>query len=401
MSGRPRIAVVIGTRPEAIKMVPVIRGLRGEAGGGEGGGRFDTRVIATAQHRLMLDQVLSLFGISADIDLDIMTHSQTLSGLTSAAVTKMQEAVEAVRPDLILVQGDTTTTMAAALAGFYNKVPVGHVEAGLRSHDPQNPYPEETNRRITTLLADIHFAPTPRAKRNLLEEAVEPEKIVVTGNTVVDALHCFQGLPFDLAGSPLAGVDLSGKRVVLLTCHRRETWGRELQEICLAVKELVSLFPDVMVVYPVHLNPNVSGKVNGLLGSVEGVVLTGPLDYRSFIYLMKRAHFILTDSGGVQEEAPSFGKPVLVLRKVTERPEALEAGLSRLVGSSKEELIRQASELLTDRELYGRMSQAGNPFGDGKATGRIVRAIGRWFDSRVPLIEPEREFGQDGKHGAG
>lgn len=382
---RKRIAVVMGTRPEAIKMAPVVHALRNRAD------CFETLVVATAQHRQMLDQVLSIFGIHPDVDLDLMRPDQSLSDLAARVLNKMNATLADLRPDLLLVQGDTTTVLATALAAFHLGVPVAHIEAGLRSHDLRNPFPEEMNRRLTSVLTALHLAPTPLAAEELRREQIEPARIVVTGNTVVDALHQLLKQPFEVAGTPLDGLPLDG-RLLVVTSHRRESWGRDLENTCLALRDLIERFEDLRVIYPVHLNPNVRKTVMEILGGGGRVVLTEPLDYVTFINLMRRAHLILTDSGGVQEEAPTLGKPLLVLRKLTERPEAFQAGLSKVVGNSRESIVAEASRLLEDEAAYRRMVSADNPFGDGRAAERIVKAIERWSAGSTPLLVADEEF---------
>ncbi|PWH13482.1 MAG: UDP-N-acetylglucosamine 2-epimerase (non-hydrolyzing) [Ardenticatenia bacterium] len=363
-----RVLVVIGTRPEAIKMAPVVRALQRHRE------QVTVRVCATAQHRQMLDQVLQLFGIQPDIDLDIMQADQTPSRVAAAVLTGMEEVLAYERPDWLLVQGDTTTVMAAAIAAHHARVRVGHVEAGLRSGDKANPFPEEANRIIADHLSDLCFAPTERARRNLLRESIPEHAIVVTGNTVVDALLEVAAQPWQPgADSPLAQLPANG-RLILVTAHRRESFGAPLRDICRALRQLAAR-GDVTIAYPVHLNPNVHDVVWQELGNVPGVVLLPPLDYRSLVYLMQRSYLILTDSGGIQEEAPSLGVPVLVLRHVTERPEALEAGVARLVGSETEAIVATASRLLDDAAAYARMRRAVNPYGDGHAAERIVAAL--------------------------
>src|SRR5437588_2524426 len=368
----PTIGIVFGTRPEAIKLAPVIFELRRRPD------EFQLALISTAQHRHMLDQVLDIFEITPDVDLDLMTPNQTLAGITCRVLQAMDELLQQRPLDCLMVQGDTTTAFAAALAAFYRKVPVAHVEAGLRSRDIFNPYPEEVNRRLASVTTHLHFAPTQLARENLLAEAVEAERIVVTGNTVVDAQHIL--VERGAADQPLpAGVPDDGKRIVLLTSHRRESWGTELQNVCDAVLDLVERFDDIRIVYPVHMNPNVRDTVQTRLGNVDRVHLTAPLDYFAFLSLLRRSYLILTDSGGVQEEAPTFGKPVLVLRKVTERPEASMAGLSIIVGTSRERIVTEASRLLSDAVAYRAMSEAENPYGDGRAAARIAESLARWW----------------------
>lgn len=382
---RKRVAVVMGTRPEAIKMAPVVHALRKQTS------RFETIVLATAQHRQMLDQVLSIFRIDPDVDLDLMRPDQSLSELAARVLKKMDVTLRELQPDLLLVQGDTTTVLATALAAFHLGVPVAHVEAGLRSHDLRNPFPEEMNRRLTSVLTAVHLAPTSLAADELRRERIDSARIAVTGNTVVDALHQLLREPFDVAGTPLADLPCDG-RLLLVTSHRRESWGQDLENTCLALRDLIERFPDLRVVYPVHLNPNVRTTVMELLGNASRIHLTEPLDYLTFINLMRRSYLILTDSGGVQEEAPSLGKPLLVLRKLTERPEAFQAGLSKVVGNSREIIVKEASLLLQDEAAYRRMLASENPFGDGRAADRIVRALERWSNGMTPLLFADEEF---------
>jgi UDP-N-acetylglucosamine 2-epimerase len=350
---------ILGTRPEAIKLAPVIAELRRTA-------NVTTRVCVTGQHKEMLAPLLEFFSIEPEFDLKLMTADQRLSSLTAAAITHIGEVIEDVRPDWLLVQGDTTTSMAATLAGFYQRVRIAHVEAGLRTYDLARPFPEEANRRIVDILANAYFAPTARARRNLLGEGIDPSLVHVTGNTGIDALLEASRRPYDIGRSPLAALPLH-RRIVLVTAHRRESFGTEIRQICRAIRLLADSVHDVHVVYPVHLNPNVQSPVRELLSNHERISLLPPLDYLSLVQLMRRATLILTDSGGIQEEAPTFGKPVLVLREVTERPEAVEAGCAKIVGN--------ALELLGDESAYARMAHAQNPFGDGHASERIVRVL--------------------------
>ncbi|MGO9378933.1 MAG: non-hydrolyzing UDP-N-acetylglucosamine 2-epimerase [Dissulfurispiraceae bacterium] len=389
-----RVAVVVGTRPEAIKMAPVIHELR------KSSDLFDVIVIATAQHREMLDQALSLFEIVPDHDLNLMYPGQSLSLLTSRVLDHMDLALGKIKPDIVLVQGDTTTVLAASLAAFYRKIPVAHVEAGLRSCDMMNPFPEEGMRRLTTVLTEINFAPTPLARTMLLNEGISPEKITVTGNTVVDSLHYILNKPFSRTGTPLEGIDLENYRAILVTCHRRETLGKDLEEICLALIDIVHEFPDVCVVYPVHLNPEVQSTARRILSDVDRINLIPPLDYLTFVNLMKRVHLILTDSGGLQEEAPTLHKPLFVLRRVTERPEAFQAGLSKVIGTSREAIVKETSHLLRNADFYGAAAHGENPYGDGAAASRIVEALHRWSQGLLPLLEPEREFTYRNRNGA-
>jgi len=364
-----KVLIVFGTRPEAIKMLPVARALRADPG-------FDARICVTAQHRQMLDQVLDLFEVRPDYDLDIMTRAQGLTGITTAVLTRLEPVLAEATPDWVLVHGDTTTTMAATLAAFYRKVPVGHVEAGLRSGNMLQPWPEEMNRRVTDVMAAAFFAPTEGSRQNLLRENVPAPRIHVTGNTVVDALHEVVEMIATRPGLR-AGLDARlpfldpGRPILLVTGHRRENFGAPFLSLCEAIADLVRAHP-IQVVYPVHLNPNVQDPVKAVLGGVDHVHLIEPLDYLPFVHLMQKSHVILTDSGGIQEEAPSLGKPVFVMRNVTERPEAIEAGTVRLVGTDRERIFGAVSEVLTDPAAYDRMSRAHNPYGDGNASARIA-----------------------------
>jgi UDP-N-acetylglucosamine 2-epimerase (non-hydrolysing) len=367
-----KVSVVFGTRPEAIKLAPVVLALRADA-------RFACDVCVTAQHRQMLDQVLEAFAIAPDADLDLMVPEQTLAGLTGRAVEAIDRHLAEAKPDLVLVQGDTTTTFCAALASFYRRIPVGHVEAGLRTGNLESPWPEEANRVLTTRLARLHFAPTVGNRDNLLREGVPDGRIVVTGNTVIDAL--FLALDIVKRAKPAIpglpdGVASGTQPLVLITGHRRENFGPGFEAICQAIAELARCFPEVAFVYPVHLNPNVRRPVDAILRSsgTENIHLIEPLGYLPFVAMMGRATVILSDSGGVQEEAPSLGKPVLVMRDTTERPEAVTAGTVKLVGTDRRAIVEETSRLLTDRAAYDAMARAMNPYGDGRATGRIVAA---------------------------
>jgi UDP-N-acetylglucosamine 2-epimerase (non-hydrolysing) len=363
---RSKVLSIIGTRPEGIKMAPVIRELsrRGE--------HFAVRVCATAQHREMLDPVLRLFEIRPDYDLNLMRENPTLSHLTAAAIAGLDAVIRQEAPDWILVQGDTTTVLAAGLAGFYHHVRIGHVEAGLRSGVKYQPFPEEINRRIAGVVADEHFAPTEQARQNLLREGVPDESIHITGNTVIDALHFAAEIPFDIAKSPLAGIPLD-RRWVLVTAHRRENFGQPLEQICEALRVLAQRYADtVQLIYPVHMNPSVEKPVRRMLGRIRQISLLPPLEYLPMVHLLKRCELVLTDSGGLQEEAPGLGKPVLVFREVTERPEGIRAGTVRLVGSDTGRIVEEASALLDDRKEYERMSKAIQPYGDGRAASRIA-----------------------------
>lgn len=371
------VLTIFGTRPEAIKLVPVVKALE------ERPDRFRCSVCVTAQHREMLDQVLRLFGVSPNYDLDVMKPRQDLYGITSEVLLKLRDLLKEVRPDLILVQGDTTTTFAASLAGFYERVRIGHVEAGLRTYDKYRPFPEEVNRRLTSVLADVHFAPTERARLHLVNESIPGDRIHVTGNTVIDALLWIlkkQSLPeqqkrLEAFFSEILGPSVLSQKLILVTAHRRESFGGGFENICRALREIALRNPDVSIVYPVHLNPNVREPVYRILDGTDRVHLIEPLDYEPFVYLMNRSFFILTDSGGIQEEAPSLGKPVLVMREVTERSEAIEGGTARLVGSKKEDILRGAQELLDDPEEYRKMASKKNPYGDGRASERIVNTL--------------------------
>lgn len=364
-----KVLCVFGTRPEAIKMAPVIKELRKHPAA-------DCRVCVTAQHRQMLDQVLRLFDIVPDYDLDIMQDDQRLSYVTSRVLTEAEQVIQAERPTWVLVQGDTTTAMAASLAAFYQRVRVGHVEAGLRTGDKWQPFPEEINRKLIDTVADSHFAPTEGSKLNLLREGIPEESILVTGNTVIDALLDVAAQPFDPVGILLERLSLDGKRAILVTAHRRENFGRPLENICLALREIAKQYDgDVHIVYPVHPNPSVQRPVYRLLGDVPNISLMPPLDYQSFVWLMKHSHLVLTDSGGLQEEAPGLGKPVLVLREVTERPEAVEAGTVKVIGTARERVVAETTRLLENAAEYECMAQAINPYGDGHAAERIVSAL--------------------------
>lgn len=366
-----KILVVFGTRPEALKMIPIIRELKNR------GDQIVSRVCVTAQHRDMLDQVLNLFSIDPDYDLSIMKRDQDLFEMTSTILDRIRSVLKDENPDLLLVQGDTTTAFVSTLAAYYMKIPIGHVEAGLRTADKYRPFPEELNRRMVSVLADLHFAPTKRARERLIHENIPEEQVTVTGNPIVDMLN----LTLDLLKSDevildvLRGFDPGKRRLILVTGHRRESFGEGLHNICLALKELVSRREDVEIVYPVHLNPNVLGPVRKVVGNIPRIHLIEPLDYLRFVRLMHQSDIILTDSGGIQEEAPTLGKPVLVMRSETERIEGIEAGTARLVGTQKDAIIRETERLLDNKEAYAKMSCATNPYGDGKASQRIVDVI--------------------------
>jgi UDP-N-acetylglucosamine 2-epimerase (non-hydrolysing) len=368
LTAKKKILTVFGTRPEAIKMAPVIRALLDD-------GRAECVTCVTGQHRQMLDPVLELFDIRPDYDLDIMVQAQTLAHVTCAVLEKLDTILVQERPDWVVVQGDTTSAMAAALAAFYRRIPVAHVEAGLRTNDAFNPYPEEVNRRYIDCVASAHFAATKQNEEALLREGVSPSSIMTTGNTVIDALLYIANRPFTLEGSLLAGLPFGEKRIVLVTAHRRENWGAPLREICAALREIAVRHSDVHIVYPVHLNPSIQGPVHELLGKVANISLLPPLDYLTFVQLAKRSYMVLTDSGGVQEEMPSLGKPVLVMRQVTERTEALQAGTAALVGTSAEAIVAGATELIENTERYREMTSSKNPYGDGLAAHRIAERL--------------------------
>lgn len=375
-----KVLSIFGTRPEAVKMAPVVHALKAHP-------RFESLVCVTAQHRQMLDQILNLFGIQPDFDLNLMKPNQSLADLTAGIFTGLDPILKQVKPDWILVQGDTTTVMVAALLGYYNRIKVGHVEAGLRTFDKWQPFPEEINRRVAGVVADLNFAPTAWSEQNLLKEGVPAWRIAVTGNTVIDALYAIQQRPappeVDWILDSLQ-VAPGGKRLILVTAHRRENFGQPLVDICLALKQLAERYmDDTVFVYPVHLNPNVQEPVYRLLGKVPNIKLLDPLDYLPMVHLMKNARLVLTDSGGIQEEATALGKPTLVLRNVTERPEGVEAGVLKLVGTDVVEIVTQFSKLLDSKDDYDRMAKAKNPFGDGKAAEKIVKAL-------LAFKEPER-----------
>ena len=382
---RLQVGVVFGTRPEAIKLAPLIAALKQHSE------EFQPFLISTAQHRLMLDQVLQVFGIEPDIDLDLMQPNQTLNDLTCRVLQAIDSVLAANPLDCLLVQGDTTTAMAAALAAFHRKVPVAHVEAGLRSRDMMNPFPEESNRRLAGLVTSLHFAPTGMARDNLLSEGIAQSTIVTTGNTVVDAVKMLVDMKMADQDLP-ASVPDDGSRLLLITSHRRESWGAELENVCDAICDLIAAFPDVRAIYPVHLNPNVRSTVMARLGNRDRVHLIEPVDYFGFLSLLRRCYMVLTDSGGVQEEAPTFGKPVLVLRKVTERPEASLMGLARLVGTSREAIVREATDILSSSVVYRTMSEGQNPYGDGRASARILQSLSGWLHGATPVLDLSEQF---------
>ncbi len=381
-----RVIAVLGTRPEAIKLAIVIRELRKRST------EFETAVVHTGQHRSMLEHALELFKIKPDFDLDVMRPNQTLNSLTGRVLDTVENACHRFQPHIVLVQGDTTTAFASALAAYYCKIPVGHIEAGLRSHDIYNPFPEEANRRLVSVLSEIHFAPTALSRDKLLAEGVPLGRIVVTGNTVVDTLRAIGDLPHSWENTPLSGIPDDNSRLVLVTSHRRESWGSDQENMCLALKDLVKQHPDIRVIYPVHLNPNVLNTVQALLRDTDRIHLTEPLDYSTFVSLLRRCFLILTDSGGIQEEAPTFHKPVLVLRKLTERPEASQFGMAKIIGMSREAIVSETSSLLSDKEAYLDMSAGENPYGDGRGSERIVEAVARWYQKKTPLLDADQEF---------
>ena len=398
-----RIMLVFGTRPEAIKMAPLVKEFQKHPD------KFETIVCVTGQHREMLDQVLRIFGITPNFDLNIMKQGQDLYDVTARVLTGMRDVLKEVYPDLVLVHGDTTTSTSAALAAFYQQIPVGHVEAGLRTHNIYSPWPEEMNRQLTGRIATYHFAPTPLSKQNLLAEGVEEKQILVTGNTVIDALYMVvdkikndKVLDAELEATlSRAGYDINrlneGRRLVLITGHRRENFGEGFIHICTAIRDLVQKYPEVDFVYPMHLNPNVRKPIHKIFagmdslsmgegwGEAANMFFIEPLEYLSFVYLMEKSTLVLTDSGGIQEEAPGLGKPVLVMRDTTERPEALEAGTVKLVGTDYNKIVGEVSVLLDDAAQYERMSKAVNPYGDGKACGRIVAYLVSDNDYTVKL----------------
>ncbi|AMG60192.1 non-hydrolyzing UDP-N-acetylglucosamine 2-epimerase [Pantoea vagans] len=375
-----KVLTVFGTRPEAIKMAPLVQALSQDPA-------FESRLCVTAQHREMLDQVLRLFKLEPDYDLNIMRPEQGLTEITCRILEGMKTVLLDFRPDIVLVHGDTTTTLAASLAAFYQQIPVGHVEAGLRTGDLASPWPEEGNRKLTGHLARLHFTPTSRSRQNLLQENLPDARIVVTGNTVIDALLWVRDRVLDdsnlnaqlAARYPFLDPD---KKLVLVTGHRRESFGGGFERICSALAQIARQHPEAQIVYPVHLNPNVSEPVNRILSGIENIILIEPQEYLPFVWLMNRAWLILTDSGGIQEEAPSLGKPVLVMRDTTERPEAVDAGTVKLVGTDIARIVASVSELLSDDDAWQAMSHAHNPYGDGKACGRILQAL---KDNRAEL----------------
>ncbi len=367
-----KIMFIFGTRPEAIKMAPVIKKFSNKPD-------IKPIVVVTAQHREMLDQVLNIFNIKPDYDLGIMKNNQSLEDITILALRELSEIIRSEKPSIILVQGDTTTTFVGALAALYNKIPIGHIEAGLRTFDKFQPYPEEINRKLTTVLADIHFPPTKKAAENLRNEGIPEELISITGNTVIDTLLEVVDRKFDFTDPLKSILSQNDSRVILVTAHRRESFGKPLVSILSALTEIAEKAADVQILFPVHPNPNIKNAVYKQIGGNPKIHLIDPLDYESFVHLMNKSYLIITDSGGVQEEAPSLGKPVLVLRNKTERPEAVEAGTVKLVGSDYDVIVSESMKLLSDTDAYNSMARAINPYGDGKASERIYKIITERF----------------------
>ena len=370
MDPKVKIALVIGTRPEAIKMAPVYLTMKADPW-------IDPCLIVSAQHREMLDDALTIFDIAPDIDLDLMEPGQTLSDLAARLIVNVQSVLKDIKPDIVLVHGDTSTCLFSAMAAFYEQIPIGHVEAGLRTYNYLAPWPEEMNRRLTDQISDWCFAPTPKAAENLHGENIPTSNIYITGNTGIDAfllaLQKIENRPMEVNG--LDPREIEGKRLILVTGHRRESFGRPFEQFCLALKDIAEVHSDIVIVYPVHLNPNVQKPVKRILDNEKRIVLIDPIAYLPFVQLMKRCEFIITDSGGIQEEAPSIHKPVLITRSTTERPEAMDAGMAQLVGTSRNEIVAAASQLLTDPERYRSMYAGVNPYGDGKASKRIVEIL--------------------------
>lgn len=376
-----KIAVILGTRPEAIKLAPLIKRL------GDHPTRFTPITIVTAQHREMLDQVLDLFLIRPDYDLDIIQPRQSLAAITSNAITALDSILARTKPDFVVVQGDTSTTFIGALAAFYHKIPVAHVEAGLRTHQRYYPYPEEINRRLTSVLSDIHLTPTLESKKNLLAEGIPPEKILITGNTVIDALQDVLSWKRDCRHPALDRIARENLRMILVTSHRRENQGAPQEQICSALIELMERFKDILFVFPVHRSPSVRDVVIPRLERHDRIALLNPIDYFETVHFMKASYLVLTDSGGIQEEAPSLGKPVLVLRDATERPEGIAAGAVRLIGTDSRNIVRAVSELLSEPGAYNAMAEAIHPYGDGRASERILQAL-EYAAGRAPSPEP-------------
>lgn len=376
-----KVMTIFGTRPEAIKMAPLVKSLEKDE-------EIESIVCVTAQHRQMLDQVLKIFKIIPNYDLNIMQERQTLAHITSKVLQGLIDIINDAKPDIILVHGDTTTTFAGALAGFYSKVKVGHVEAGLRTYDKYSPFPEEMNRRLTASLADIHFCPTISNKENLLKENIREDAIYITGNTVIDALKTTVNENYEFINPVLREINFD-KKVILVTAHRRENLGKALENICYAIKQIAEKYSDVRIVYPVHLNPAVSNTVKSILGNVKNVYLIDPLNVQELHNLMDKSYLVMTDSGGLQEEAPALGKPVLVLRNETERPEAVKAGTVKIAGTETNTIVDMVSELIENNETYEQMNKATNPYGDGKASQRIIQAV-KYYMGTVDV--PPEEF---------
>ena len=372
MGNKLRVVSIFGTRPEAVKMAPVVKALAAAP-------QIDAKVLVTAQHREMLDQVLNIFDITPDIDLNLMRPNQNLADLTAAIFTGLDPVLRSCKPEWILVQGDTTTVMAASLLGYYNRIHVGHVEAGLRTGDRWQPFPEEINRRVAGVVADLHLAPTEHSRQNLLHEGVPDWRIAVTGNTVIDALHEISTRPAPPEVTALLaekGIRSGGRKLILVTAHRRENFGQPIEAICAALRTLAEKYADsIHIIYPVHLNPNIQEPVHRLLDGIANITLLPPLDYLPLVHLQRNATLVLTDSGGIQEEATGLGVPTLVLRQTTERPEGVEAGVLKLVGTQTDTIVRETSRLLEDTQAYQAMAHAANPFGDGHAAERIVQAV--------------------------
>lgn len=371
-----KVMTIFGTRPEAIKMAPLVKELK------KNSDKIESVVCVTAQHRQMLDQVLEIFDIKPDYDLNIMKARQTLVEIVTRSLEGLDEVMKEAQPDIVLVHGDTSTTFVGSLAAFYNKISVGHVEAGLRTYNKYFPYPEEINRRITGVIADMHFAPTQRNYDNLASEKVDPSTIYITGNTVVDALQTTVRDDYEFKDETLKNIDWNSKRVIIMTAHRRENLGKPLENICSAVRDIVLKHEDVEVVYPVHLNPSVREVAFKILGDLDRVKLIEPVNADELHNAIKRGYLVLTDSGGLQEEAPSLGKPVLVLRNETERPEAIDAGTVKIAGVDKENIFSMTEKLLNDKDAYDKMAKAVNPYGDGHASERIVKAIIDKFEEK-------------------
>ncbi len=375
-----KVLFVFGTRPEAIKMAPIVQAMAREPE------LFQTRICVTAQHREMLDHVLDIFNIHPDYDLDLMSEEQALSSLTARILNALGPIVGKENPDWLLVQGDTTTTAVASLVAYYHRVKIGHVEAGLRTHDKLQPFPEEINRRIVAIVADMHFSPTETARENLIREGINERDVFVTGNTAIDALFQILQRRYDFHNGPLADIPFD-KRIILVTAHRRENFGKPIRSICKALEAIASSYADdVHIVYPVHLNPNVTRPVHALLNNIPNITLLKPLPYHAFIHLMNRSHIVLTDSGGLQEEAPSLGKPVLVLRRVTERPEAVQAGTAKVIGTETERIVQETRRLLDNPAAYAEMANAVNPYGDGHAAERICEALSMTLSEKATCI---------------